>query len=117
MRYDELIKSYDKLDIKKLPEKIKEGKYEFVLIRRNNKKLLYAQYPNGHPDQVVYRLIKNMIKPWRTRKVAWAKRRNLKIDFSGEPEWYEAFPAEDEHERFFWLYPTREMAEKAFESR
>lgn len=116
MKNAELIGMYRTLDLLKLPDTVRKNGFIYRLVKRNERKLLYAQY-NKLGSIVAYEVFKNHIRPYRSRKEHLSILNQDKKDHSSEPEWYETFPGNEEFGKRAWTYPTLKDAEKAFDEK
>jgi hypothetical protein len=116
MNNEQLLSSYDSLDLLKLPEDLRKNGFNYKLIKRTKDKFIYSQY-SGAGSIIGYEVFYNRIKPWRMLKEMWAKKRNDKTDYSDLHEWYETFPGNEEFGKRAWNYKTLDQAMLAFDSK
>lgn len=115
MNNDDLIANYESLDLKKLDPVIHKNGFVYKLIKRTNKKLMYAQC-NSEGKIYSYEVFKNKIKPYREMQIKLAARfqKDEKFDPSIFPEYYEVFPSDEEFGKRAWSYLTLEKANRMF---
>ena len=113
MKNRELLENYENLDLEKLPEKLRKNGFDYELIKRDNKRCIYAQYLGG--KIIAYEIFKTKIINNHENKKQFAKRANKEFD-QNCAEYKEIFPNNEEFGKRALSCSTIERANQCYDS-
>jgi len=116
MHQEELLANYPNLTIRKLENEVKRNGFIYKLVERANHRCLYAQYTKlGTINS--YEVFLTKLGDINKTKESFAKLNNTVFEDTGNKEYYEIFPRDEEFGKRAWTYPNLELAKKAYDSK
>jgi hypothetical protein len=109
---EEILKTYENLDLRKLPEKLTQGGIDYYLVDRTKSKAIYQQEKPAASFEVFI----TKIVPERETAKSFSKRFNRPCELSQYQDYKEIYPHSSEFGKRAWSYPRLELAKQKYDS-
>jgi hypothetical protein len=110
----ELIKNYSNLDLKILPMDIEKNGFDYRLVVRDDRRLIYSQ--SLEAKIIAYEVFKNLISKYREKMIDMKKRTGRPEGAENLPEYREVFPGDEEFGKRAWVYLSLDDAQERYHS-